>query len=341
MLAYERVETWLRALPKLRIGLLGDLVLDRYLEIPPNETEISIETGLEAYQVHAVRNAPGALGTVISNLVALGVGQCIPITAIGDDGHGYDVLRELKRLSVEDRYVVRSADRLTPTYTKPLRFDASGNVTELNRLDLRTRAPLSRAINDALCEFLCDVFHNTDGLIVLDQVPEENCGVVNSDVRGVLTELCASYGHKLVLIDSRRRLGSFLHGTLKGNESEVLAAAGQAGLNGSGVQRAALSLAARAQRAVYATRGDQGILVAQPDGAVDELPAMAVEGPIDIVGAGDSATAAIACALLAGASHREAAELANLVASITIRQIGCTGTATPQQILSLVSRSPG
>jgi sugar/nucleoside kinase (ribokinase family) len=57
-----------------------------------------------------------------------------------------------------------------------------------------------------------------------------------------------------------------------------------------------------------------------------------VTGPIDPVGAGDSISAALACAIAAGASLSQAAAFANMVASITIRQLGTTGTATPEQI---------
>ena len=66
------------------------------------------------------------------------------------------------------------------------------------------------------------------------------------------------------------------------------------------------------------------------------IPAMAaaypVSGPIDPVGAGDSTSAGIACALAAGSTLEEAAAFGNLVASITIQQIGTTGTATPEQV---------
>jgi len=64
------------------------------------------------------------------------------------------------------------------------------------------------------------------------------------------------------------------------------------------------------------------------------LPAAKVDGPIDIVGAGDSTTAGIVSALCAGATHLEAGLIGNLVASITIQQIGTTGTATPEQIIA-------
>jgi sugar/nucleoside kinase (ribokinase family) len=38
--------------------------------------------------------------------------------------------------------------------------------------------------------------------------------------------------------------------------------------------------------------------------------------------------------LLAGASPVEAAAIGNLVASVTVQQLGTTGTATPQQVVA-------
>jgi len=57
-----------------------------------------------------------------------------------------------------------------------------------------------------------------------------------------------------------------------------------------------------------------------------------VRGPIDIVGAGDSVTANLTLALAAGASLREAMELAMAAASIVIHQLGTTGTADVAQL---------
>jgi sugar/nucleoside kinase (ribokinase family) len=64
-----------------------------------------------------------------------------------------------------------------------------------------------------------------------------------------------------------------------------------------------------------------------------QVPCYPVHGPIDVVGAGDSTSAALACALAAGATLTEATALGNLVASITIQQLGTTGTASPEQVL--------
>ena len=73
------------------------------------------------------------------------------------------------------------------------------------------------------------------------------------------------------------------------------------------------------------------------------VSAYPVIGPIDTVGAGDSTSAGIACALAGGANLPEAAAFGNLVASITIQQIGTTGSATPEQIRQrwLDIKSPG
>ena len=48
--------------PHLRIGVVGDFCLDRYLEIDPARAETSIETGREVHNVTRVRSQPGAAG---------------------------------------------------------------------------------------------------------------------------------------------------------------------------------------------------------------------------------------------------------------------------------------
>src|SRR5437762_11091086 len=117
MLTTEILEHILTAIPQRTIGVLGDLFLDRYLDLDPALTEPSIETGLDAYQVVRVRSSPGAAGTVLNNLVALGVGHVCAIAVIGDDGEGYELGQALAQLhGVEARWVHRDPSRRTPTY---------------------------------------------------------------------------------------------------------------------------------------------------------------------------------------------------------------------------------
>jgi rfaE bifunctional protein kinase chain/domain len=341
ILASIRLDELLGSFSTLRIGLLGDLFLDRYLEIDGAITERSIETGLDAYQVDRVRNQPGALGTVINNLAALEVGRLVPVTVLGEDGHGDDLVRAMQSLPVDLSRVIRSPERLTPTYTKPLLREPGGGVRELHRLDVRSRCPLSVALQDQILERLRAEFARCDGWIVMDQMPEEQWGVVTREIRDELARLAAADPEKLILIDSRSRLSEFRFGSLKGNRAEVLRAAGYTEPSEERhVCDAARKLAERTGQVCYCTLGEEGILVAAPDQAPSHVPGYPVLGPVDIVGAGDSATSGLVSSLLAGASWREAAVVANLIASITVQQIGTTGVATPDQVRDRLRSSP-
>src|SRR5438445_12710385 len=100
MLTYPSLEQILDRIPSLTVGVVGDLFLDRYLDIDAALTEPSIETGLDAYQVVRVRAIPGAAGTVINNLVALGVGRVCAVGVIGDDGEASELRHALAALRV-------------------------------------------------------------------------------------------------------------------------------------------------------------------------------------------------------------------------------------------------
>ena len=65
------------------------------------------------------------------------------------------------------------------------------------------------------------------------------------------------------------------------------------------------------------------------------MPGRRVDGPIDIVGAGDTVTATLTACLLSGAGNEEAAVIANAAASLSIQQLGQTGVAAPAELLSL------
>src|SRR5262249_18843638 len=129
---------------------------------------------------------------------------------------------------------------------------------------------------------------------------------------------------RFVLADSRARIGRFRNVCVKPNERECSQALASENAD-------ALVLAQRTGRPVFCTQGEKGIVVADPPNVV-EVPGFPVTGPIDIVGAGDATSAGIVCARAAGTSLAEAAAFGCLVASITIQQLGTTGTASPAQV---------
>lgn len=329
MLTAELIDQILTTIPKRTIGVLGDLFLDRYLEIDAALNEPSVETGLTAYQVTGVRSYPGAAGTVINNLSALGVGRILPIAYIGDDGEGYELRKALPTIpGVVPEWTITVPGRFTPTYTKPM-LNEAGAARELNRLDVKNRAPTPRAVEELILRKLEEAWPQMDALIALDQVSEEDCGVVTRRVRERLAELGQREPEKFVLADSRNRIARFQNVCIKPNGEELkqLSPRGETG-----------QFQIRSGRAVFATQGERGIELWEPSTDAEgytltaRLPAYAVTGPIDIVGAGDSCSAGIAAAVVSGASFPRAAAFGNLIASITIKQIGVTGTASPLQV---------
>ena len=328
----KRLEHLLSTFRQRRIVVVGDFFLDKYLEIDPKLTEKSLETGKDAYQVVGKRCQPGAAGTVTSNIAALGIGSIYAVGAIGDDGEGYDLIKALERIGVEIAHLIRSGDLFTPTYTKPMLQMPEGE-DEMERQDVKNRTPLPRHLEDQVISRLKEATKRVDGVIIADQVQERNCGVITDRVRGVLAELADENPEKVFFADSRVRVGEFRRVILKPNRYEAAGAVGMEGApSPEAARRAAMTLSKRSGRPVFLTMDKSGIVAVDVDKAW-EVPAVRVQGPVDIVGAGDSATAGIVSALVSGASLCEAAAMGCLVASVTIRQIGTTGTATPAQVL--------
>ncbi len=323
----------------LRVAVLGDFCLDRYLEIDPVRAETSIETGLDVHNVVRVRAQAGAAGTIVNNLVALGIGQIHTLGCCGDDGEGYELRRSLDQLPGVDRSrFITAADRHTFTYCKPLVLNSGQPPRELNRLDTKNWSPTPAAVETQLIAALEQIASQLDALIVMDQVDLAETGAVTPRVLEAIGRVALRYPKMRIVGDSRRGLHDWPSITLKMNAAE-LAKLSQRAVSASldDVRRVALELAQRNGSDVFVTLAERGIVGATAEGACEHAPALPVRGPIDIVGAGDSVTANVTAALSAGASLAEALEIAMTAASIVIHQLGTTGTANPVQIAEQIA----
>jgi bifunctional ADP-heptose synthase (sugar kinase/adenylyltransferase) len=354
----QRLSGILEGFERVNVLVVGDFFLDKYLVIEEALGEVSLETGLEAYQVVEVRSSPGAAGTVTSNLRALGV-EVVALGAIGGDGEGYELKRGLMQRGVRIGPLIECPDRFTPTYTKPMMRKRDGQEREINRLDIKNRTPLAPWAEQGIIERLRSQVPRMDGVIVADQVPERNCGSITDRVREEIARLARQHPHIIFAADSRTRIGLFREVIIKPNEREAAlalsndptgAALSEAeGPVVSALEGRALSavegeidlalawesgrrLFRRNRKPVFVTVGDQGVLLFA-EGREEHVPVVEVTGEIDIVGAGDSVMAGIVASLCSGADCLEAALVGNLVASITIQQIGTTGIASRQQVL--------
>jgi rfaE bifunctional protein kinase chain/domain len=343
-----RLKHILERYDQLRMLVVGDFFLDRYLILERSLEEVSLETGLDAHQVVDVRCSPGAAGTVTSNLRSLDV-DVTALGVIGHDGEGYELKRGLVQRGVHTERIVECTDLFTPTYMKPMMREANGQEHELSRLDVKNRSPLPSAVEDHIMDQLRAFVPSMDGVIVVDQVQERNCGLITDRVRDQIACLARQYPEIVFVADSRSRIGRFQDVIIKSNGREAILSlasdqTGSIATNGTFpappqtaldldlVRRSGRSLFLRNRKPVFLTVGRKGMLLFTDRGE-QHIPAIDVVGEIDIVGAGDSVMAGIAASLCSGASELEAAVIGTLVASITIQQIGTTGAASRDQVL--------
>jgi rfaE bifunctional protein kinase chain/domain len=337
----ERLNAMLSRFPDLTILVVGDFFLDKYLIIEHRLAETSLETGLEAHQVVEVRCQPGAAGTVTNNLRAMGL-NVLAAGVVGDDGEGFELIRGLWKTGVDVDALVVRPDRFTPTYTKPMLREPDGAAAELNRLDIKNRMPLPAEAEDELITRLRGLLPRVHGVIIADQVPEEDCGAITERVREELCALARAYPTVAFIADSRERIGLFEDIMLKPNAREAIRAVHSNHTSEPDrdvAEASAATLYQRSGQPVFLTLGAGGIMAFHADGPT-HVSAVPVTGPIDIVGAGDATMAGITSALCAGATVAEAAQIGCLAAAVTIQQIGTTGTASTEQMAACFKALP-
>lgn len=331
--ALQRTET-------VRIAVFGDFCLDKYLYIDPARDEPSVETGLTAYQVHAKRISAGAGGTITNNLRALGV-QTTCVGIVGNDGEGFELLHALEEIGADTTHMIRSGDVCTCTYTKPMRKDETGGYREMNRLDFRNFTPISAELEEQMLENLRAVLDTVDAVIVIDQYCERNAAAVTDRIRAGVSALAAERTDKIFYVDSRAFVSDFHNMIVKCNNHELAALVNQSADSEDRdfILRAGQELQQKLKRPVYVTRGAEGLLAFEESG-VTMVPAFPVTGEIDITGAGDATSAGLVTGLSMGLSRAEAAAVACCVSSITIQQLGQTGTASVEGVCERLKTIP-
>jgi rfaE bifunctional protein kinase chain/domain len=320
----ERFQEITGKYPSLRIAVVGDYSCDRYLEIDPTREETSIETGLTVHNITNVRAQPGAAGTVLANLSALGVGELWPVGFCGCDGEGYELQRALEQLpGVKMNYFFESKTQRTFTYCKPLMMEPGQPPRELSRLDSKNWHHTPKTLQKKLADGVRALAGKVDAFVILDQVDEPETGVVTQNLLATIDEIKTQ---TLVIGDSRRGLKNWPHVIYKMNADEL------ARFTDGEPKTAAVELAQKTGKPVFVSVAENGILCANPNGEATHSPALPARGAIDIVGAGDAVTANLAVAIATDAELPEVLELANRAASVVIHKLGTTGTASVEEI---------
>ena len=214
-------------------------------------------------------------------------------------------------------------------------YGTPGDYTELNRLDFKNFEPMHKDIEAKIIENMRACVAESDALLVLDQFIEPDCGVINTAVREAVIAIAAERPDLVIYADSRAFIHLFSDVVVKCNNFEVVKSIDtnfEGEPDGDMVLDCGSKLYAKNGRPVFVTRGKHGSMVFDAEGVYNS-PAVDVPGPFDICGAGDSSASGIVLALALGASPRDAADLGNIISSITIQMIGVTGFATPEQVI--------
>lgn len=338
LISEARLQTILNQFREQRILVIGDFYLDAYWDIDKTRSTLSLETPWHTNPVVEQRYSPGAAGTVTNNLKALGVGTVYTLGVIGEDGFGGTLLNCLQTSGCLTDFMVQVPNWVTPTYLKPIHRGYEAVETEGPRFDIENQSPMGAAVEASVIDALQACIPLVDGIIVGDQMPLENLGVVTNRVREALCKSALAFPEKIFFADSRTRIGEYKNVIIKPNRFEAKRAI-QPEWNGQEVdiqeaKQCAVALAERTENTVYVTLGENGILVYY-NSEFTHIPGISIEDETDPVGAGDSVSAGLVTTLcsLGFDAAVDAAYIGNLVASITVTKIGTTGTASPTEIL--------
>jgi rfaE bifunctional protein kinase chain/domain len=332
-----RLKVLLASFRKRRILVVGDFYLDAYWILDKTLSTLSLETPWHTNPVVDQRYSPGAAGTVTNNLRALEIGTVYTLSVIGQDGFGMALLDKLNTNNCRTDFMISSPTRVTPTYLKPMHRGYEGVAVEGPRFDIENHAPMKAELEEQVIHHLRECVQLVEAVIIGDQTPHDNLGVITDRVREEMVQLSETYPEKIFFADSRQRIGLYRNIIIKPNRFEAKRAV-EPGWRGTEVtiaeaQRCGEQLYQRMGQPVYVTVGEKGILVITAAGC-QHVPAIKITGELDPVGAGDSVSAGIVATLSSGGSDREAAEVGNLVASITVTKIGTTGTASHDEIMT-------
>lgn len=314
----RRLEKLVDAFARLRLLVVGDVVLDEYLwgEVD----RVSPEAPVPVVHVRRESMVLGGAGNVVRNVVALGAG-CAFCAVVGDDPTARRVAGQLEELGVDAKGLVVVPGRPT---TRKTRVIARGQ--QVVRFDRETESPVPAAAARRLVDALAAAIPAVDGVILEDY----GKGTLAPGVIGAAMRRFRSAGVP-VAVDPKHTLAPYRGAALlKPNLREAEMLAGVTVHGPEDLARAAGRLRRRIGGGiVVVTQGGDGMTLFEGESA---LPVRTAPREVfDVQGAGDTTIAALWLALRAGASLLEAAVVANAAAGVVVAKVG-TATASPDEV---------
>lgn len=302
-----KVPDWSRS----RVLVVGDVILDRFVQGAVRR--ISPEAPIPVVEVTGERHVLGGAANVAHNVSALG-GQVVLVGAVGQDRHGESLRKLLGDSGLGAEQLLTLEGRPSTVKTRII-----AQHQQVVRVDRETREAIPPQAWEDLEAKVVALLPECAAVVVSDYAK----GIFNPERLARLGKLFRAAG-KPCVVDPKPVHFPYPGATIvTPNRQE---AAGFYGRPFATVElvRVAADLFERTDwDAILFTLGEEGMAVAQRDGALERIPSR-VREVYDVTGAGDTVVAGLSLSLSAGLSLVEAARVANAAAGVVV---GKTGTA--------------
>ncbi len=319
------MQTLLGEMRQVRILVVGDIMLDRYLW--GDADRLSPEAPVPVVKVARETFTVGGAANVAHNLRALGITVDL-VGVAGQDADGRLLATVLagQQISFDPQLLRNDITTIVKTRVMCRR-------QQLCRLDQERDSAQYALSPDFLVRVLAPKLAAVDAVIVSDYAK----GVITTESLRFVQEHVRP--RTLVAIDPKPRPELTFQGVdlLTPNRTEALQLAGMHGTTAGAfpAEEVVRRIQERHQpKMLVVTLGGDGMLVCRDGRPGHQIPTAARE-VFDVSGAGDTVIAVLTAALAAGASLDDAATLANLAAGVVVGKVG-TATATAEEILSRV-----
>lgn len=320
-LSRDHLEQLLAKMAARCIVVVGDAMLDIYLS--GDAERISPEAPVPVVTVHTRRYALGGAANVAANVAAIGA-ECRLVAVIGDDARGDSLRGELAQNRLPDRHIVVAAARPTTSKTRVV---ARGQ--QMLRIDEEVEAAIPARTLEQVTAALERAMQDADALLIEDY----NKGTLVPQLIERGFSLAKKRGVPVVVDPKFKHFFNYRGATVfKPNRRELEQAMGAA-LDLAHPDALPSALEQLAVDNLLLTLGAEGMMLVTKDGEITRIPTMARE-VYDVSGAGDTVTAWVGTALAAGASVREAADVANFAAGIEVGKAG-VATVAPAEVLAV------
>ena len=320
-LTRDRLLQLIKRMQASRIVVIGDVMIDRYVI---GDTErLSPEAPVPVITVRERNAKLGGAANVAANVAALGA-TCTLVGVVGDDADGATIRQELAVARLADRHVVTLAGRPTTSKTRII-----ARSQQVVRIDDEVETLLEGADLDRVIRVAREALADADALLLEDY----NKGALAPALIAAVMEIGRRRGLPIVVDPKYRQFFEYAGATVfKPNRRELEGALGAAvDLKDSGALPQVL--ARLKVDNLLVTLGAEGMLLVTKDGRPTHIPSIARQ-IYDVSGAGDTVTAWLGTALAAGATLREAAQLANYAAGVEVAKPG-VATVSPDEVLAV------